>query len=75
MGDSGGGGAVPEEMLREVAVPVLVLDGGDSPAWMRDIAARTAELLPAGTHRTLPGQTHDVAPDALAPVLSEFLTT
>ncbi|TYB41340.1 alpha/beta fold hydrolase [Actinomadura chibensis] len=74
MDDAGSGGAVPEEVLRRVTVPALVLDGGDSPAWMRDIAARTAALLPAGTHRTLPGQTHDVAPDAVAPVLSAFLT-
>ncbi|NDU75372.1 alpha/beta fold hydrolase [Actinomadura sp. DSM 109109] len=73
MDDAATGAALPEDLLGAVAVPALVLDGGDSPAWIRDIARRTAELLPAGTHRTLDGQTHDVDPAALAPVLAEFL--
>ncbi|NVI86855.1 alpha/beta fold hydrolase [Actinomadura sp. BRA 177] len=71
--DDGGGGAMPEALIGRVTVPALVLDGGDSPAWMRDTAARVAGLLPAGTHRTLDGQTHDVAPGVLAPALAGFL--
>ncbi|WP_433471766.1 alpha/beta fold hydrolase [Spirillospora sp. CA-142024] len=74
MDDAATGAELPEDLLGRVAVPALVLDGGDSPAWMRDIARRTAALLPAGTHRTLDGQTHDVDPAALAPALEEFLT-
>ncbi len=35
-------------------------------------AKATAEALPMAEHRTLDGQSHDVAPDALAPVLVEF---
>ncbi|MDV9192557.1 alpha/beta hydrolase, partial [Streptomyces sp. SR27] len=30
--------------------------------------------LPRARHRTLTGQTHEVAPHVLAPVLEEFLT-
>lgn len=71
--DDAAGGAMPEALIERVTVPALVLDGGDSPAWMRDTARRVAALLPAGTHRTLGGQTHDVAPEVLAPVLAEFL--
>ena len=51
---------------------VLVVDGGASPAWLREAARAVAEALPQGTYRTLDGQTHEVAPHALAPVLAEF---
>ncbi|GAA1863313.1 alpha/beta fold hydrolase [Actinomadura bangladeshensis] len=71
--DDAEGGAMPEGLIRRVTVPALVLAGGDSPAWMRDTARRVAALLPAGTDRVLDGQTHDVAPEALAPVLADFL--
>ncbi|MFB4310232.1 alpha/beta fold hydrolase [Actinomadura sp. GTD37] len=71
--DDAGGGAIPTALIERVTAPALVMDGGDSPAWMRDTAHRVAALLPAGTHRTLDGQTHDVAPGALAPVLAGFL--
>ncbi|MFA1547057.1 alpha/beta fold hydrolase [Actinomadura chokoriensis] len=71
--DDASGGAMPEALIARVTVPALVLSGGDSPAWMVDTARRVAALLPAGTHRALDGQTHDVAPDALAPVLAGFL--
>jgi pimeloyl-ACP methyl ester carboxylesterase len=71
--DDAEGGAMPEGLIRRVAVPALVLAGGDSPAWMRDTARRVAALLPAGADRVLDGQTHDVAPEALAPVLADFL--
>ncbi|MFD0534160.1 hypothetical protein ACFQY7_10715 [Actinomadura luteofluorescens] len=74
MDDAATGAELPEDLLASVTVPALVLDGGDSPAWMRDIARRTAALLPAGTHRTLDGQTHDVDPAVLAPALERFLT-
>jgi pimeloyl-ACP methyl ester carboxylesterase len=57
---------------RDVAVPTLVLSGGASPHFLRSAAAATAEAIPGAEHRTLDGQTHDVAPDALAPVLVEF---
>jgi hypothetical protein len=56
-----------------VATPTLVLDGGASPSWIREPAQRVAGALPAGRHRSLEGQTHDVSPQALAPVLEEFL--
>lgn len=54
-------------------VPTLVLSGGASPAWFQHAADRVAGRQPHGEHRTLPHQTHDVAPGALAPVLAEFI--
>jgi pimeloyl-ACP methyl ester carboxylesterase len=66
------GGSVPRDLTSTIAVPALVLAGGASPQELQQAAKATAEALPAAAHRTLEGQTHDVAPDALAPVLVEF---
>jgi pimeloyl-ACP methyl ester carboxylesterase len=65
-------GSVPAERLRSVTVPTLVIDGGASPPFMHLAAEAAAEALPDARRRTLDGQTHDVAPDALAPVLAGF---
>ena len=63
---------VSRARLAEITAPTLVGDGGASPAWLRTTAAALADALPNAQHRTLDGQTHAVAPDALAPVLAEF---
>jgi pimeloyl-ACP methyl ester carboxylesterase len=67
-----GDGSVPTARLASITVPTLVMDGGASPAFMHNAAQATAHALPNGQHRTLEGQTHDVAPQVLAPVLVEF---
>jgi pimeloyl-ACP methyl ester carboxylesterase len=67
-----GDGSVPTERLASLTVPTLVIDGGASPAFMHNAAQALALALPNAQHRTLEGQTHDVAPEALAPVLVEF---
>jgi pimeloyl-ACP methyl ester carboxylesterase len=66
------GGHVPREVASRITVPTLLLSGGASPEGLQQAARATADALPNGEHRTLEGQTHDVAPDALAPVLTEF---
>ena len=63
---------VSRDRLAGITAPALVGDGGASPAWLRTTAAALAEALPNAQHRTLDGQTHAVAPEALAPVLAEF---
>jgi pimeloyl-ACP methyl ester carboxylesterase len=55
-----------------VGIPTLVIDGGASPAWMRNSAAALAKALPKGQHRSLDGQTHSADPAVLAPVLEAF---
>jgi pimeloyl-ACP methyl ester carboxylesterase len=65
-------GAVPTERLALVRVSTLVIDGGASPTFMHDAAQAAADALPNAQRRTLEGQTHDVAPDVLAPVLVAF---
>jgi pimeloyl-ACP methyl ester carboxylesterase len=68
-----GDGSVPTERAASVTAPTLVIDGGASPRWMRDAAAALAGALPGAKHLTLEGQTHDVAPEVLAPSLHAFL--
>ncbi|MEU2079096.1 alpha/beta fold hydrolase [Streptomyces sp. NPDC013489] len=68
-----GDGSVPERLLAGVHARVLVVDGGVSPMAVRQAARALTEALPRGRHRTLTGQTHDVAPHVLAPVLTDFL--
>lgn len=67
-------GPVPFERLAEVRTRVMVVDGGASPVFVRDTARAVAAALPRGRHRTLTGQTHEVAPHVLAPVLEDFFT-
>jgi pimeloyl-ACP methyl ester carboxylesterase len=67
-----GGGSVPRDLASTIAIPTLVLAGGASPQGLQQAAKATADALPTAEHRTLDGQTHDVTPDALAPVLVEF---
>jgi hypothetical protein len=55
-----------------VMVPTLVMDGGASPAWLRNAAQAVTDLLPNANRRTLEGQTHNVDAKVLAPVLKEF---
>ncbi|MBB5873528.1 pimeloyl-ACP methyl ester carboxylesterase [Allocatelliglobosispora scoriae] len=68
MGDS----SVPRERAAAITVPTLLLDGGASPESLRAATRATAEAIPGARHRTLDGQTHDVAPEVLAPVLTAF---
>ena len=68
----GNDGSLPIERLTVITVPALVIDGGASPAWMRDAVQAVAEVMPHAQRRTLEGQTHQVSPQVLAPVLMEF---
>lgn len=67
-----GDGSVPTDRAASVTVPTLVIDGGASPGWARRSVAALVDALPDGRLRTLDGQTHDVDPAVLAPVLVEF---
>ncbi|MFD8964139.1 alpha/beta fold hydrolase [Streptomyces sp. NPDC059568] len=67
-----GPGLVPAERLKSIRTRAVVVDGGCSPVLLRNAARSVAKALPRGRHRTLTGQTHDVAPHVLAPVLKEF---
>jgi pimeloyl-ACP methyl ester carboxylesterase len=66
------GEPLPRRWTDSVTVPSLVMDGGNSPAWMRNAARALVGVLPDVEYRTLEGQDHAAAPDAVAPVLAEF---
>jgi pimeloyl-ACP methyl ester carboxylesterase len=63
--------SLPRARLAGVAVPTLVIDGGTTP-WLSHAAQAVAGALPDARRRTLPGQPHNVAPEAIAPALAEF---
>jgi pimeloyl-ACP methyl ester carboxylesterase len=64
--------SVPTEKAASAAVPALVMDGGASYPFMHVTALALSKAMPHAQHRTLEGQTHEVAPQVLAPVLVEF---
>lgn len=63
--------SIPVERVRAVSIPILVMDGGETP-WLSHAARAVAEILPNVERRTLKGQPHNVAPEAIAPALIEF---
>lgn len=65
-------GVVPEERFAGLAAPVLALYGGASPDWAPASAAAVASSVKDGRQGVLPGQNHDVAPEALVPFLVGF---
>lgn len=62
---------VPVRMA-SIRIPALVIDGGASPEYMRQAAQAVAKAIPQAQYRTLEGQTHNVAAEAITPVLIEF---
>jgi len=65
--------AVPTERAARVAMPALIMNGGASEwSFMHSAAVALANAMPNAQHRSLEGQTHEVAAEALAPVLVEF---
>jgi pimeloyl-ACP methyl ester carboxylesterase len=66
------GQPLPARYCHEVTVPALVMDGGNSPAWIRNSARSLVGVLPDVKYRTLDGQDHAAAPEAVVPVLEEF---
>ncbi|MYV52791.1 alpha/beta hydrolase [Streptomyces sp. SID3212] len=65
---------VPLDRLATIGTRGMVVDGGASTRALRTAAKAVASALPRGRHRTLTGQTHEVAPHVLAPVLTDFFT-
>jgi pimeloyl-ACP methyl ester carboxylesterase len=64
--------SVPVDRAASIEVPTLVISGSASFPFFQETVEALAKALPHGEIRTLDGQTHDVAPEVLAPVLKEF---
>jgi pimeloyl-ACP methyl ester carboxylesterase len=70
--DNQRGKPLPASRWASVTIPALVMDGGNSPAWMRHANRSLASVLPNARYQTLQGQTHMLKPKAHAPILVEF---
>jgi pimeloyl-ACP methyl ester carboxylesterase len=68
------GEPLPARFTDSVTVPTLVMDGGASPAWMRNAARALVAILPDVQYRTLQGQDHAAPPEVLAPEIEDFLS-
>jgi pimeloyl-ACP methyl ester carboxylesterase len=58
--------------LEAIVVPTLVIDGGATFPFLHNTAEIMAKTIGGAERRTLEGQQHDVAPEAIAPALTEF---
>jgi pimeloyl-ACP methyl ester carboxylesterase len=67
--------AVPTERAARLATPTLVLAGEASYPFMLVTARALADAIPNAEYRALEGQTHEVAVEALAPVLAGFFSS
>ncbi|MFI0352003.1 alpha/beta fold hydrolase [Actinomadura sp. 9N407] len=67
-----GDGLLPAARLATLTIPALVMDGGASMDILRAASRAAADALPDAAYRTLPGQEHAVAAEAIAPALAEF---
>ena len=67
-------GSIPVDRASRVHAPTLVMTGGNGAPFMLETAKTLSKVIPNARLSTLAGQTHDVHPAALAPVLVEFFT-
>jgi hypothetical protein len=63
------------ERMASIPVSTLVISGGEIQARMLQAAQAVADALPTAEYRSLSGQTHDIVPAVLAPVLEEFFAS
>ena len=75
LGDNMAGKPLPSDRWSTVTNPALVIDGGASPPSLRNAVQALVDVLPNARRLTLEGQTHEVDPTVLTPVLVEFLTS
>jgi pimeloyl-ACP methyl ester carboxylesterase len=68
---SNGDFSMPKERIAKATVETLVIDGGTTP-WLSHTAQVVAETLPHAHRHTIAGQPHNVADEAMAPVLREY---
>ncbi len=67
-----GDGTVPADRMAAITVPTLIGDGGESAEEMHIGAKTIAGVVPGARTLTVPGQNHNIAPDELATLLTDF---
>jgi pimeloyl-ACP methyl ester carboxylesterase len=66
---------LPAKRAASVKVPTLVIAGGNSFPFMRKTMEELASAIPGARSHVIEGQEHNIAPDAMAPVLKDFFTS
>ena len=63
---------VTPALLAQIQTPTLAIAGSESPQALREATEAAARALPNGRALSLPGATHDLDPELLAPALEGF---
>jgi pimeloyl-ACP methyl ester carboxylesterase len=63
--------ALPKQLLAQIGVETLVIDGGTTP-WLSQAADAVAAVIPHAQRQTIAGQPHNVADEAMVPALKEY---
>ncbi|MEU4191287.1 alpha/beta hydrolase [Kribbella sp. NPDC026611] len=72
VGSNGSGQPLDAAQWAAIDVPVLVVNGGKSPAWMKTSTRELASVVPGAEHHEVPGQMHVIKATAIAPVIRAF---
>ncbi|RNE67239.1 alpha/beta fold hydrolase [Cryobacterium tepidiphilum] len=67
-----GDGTVPVERMRRIAVPTLLIYGGDSGDWAGKAVEALASAIPGAKQVAMQGQTHNADPATVAPEVMDF---
>jgi pimeloyl-ACP methyl ester carboxylesterase len=70
---NGSGQPLDASQWAAIDVPVLVVNGGKSPAWMKTSTRQLASVVPGAKHHEVPGQMHIIKATAIAPVIRDFV--
>jgi pimeloyl-ACP methyl ester carboxylesterase len=66
------GDPMDTEQWAPIEQPVLVVNGGKSPGWMKTSTRALAAAVPDAGHTEVPGQNHVIKAAAIAPVIADF---
>jgi pimeloyl-ACP methyl ester carboxylesterase len=69
------GGRLPAERWRTVTAPTLVMRGTASFPFVAAAAEAITAVLPHAELQVLPGQGHDPDPNAIAPIIEQFVSS
>lgn len=67
-----GDGEVPVDIAKNITIPTLIMDGEKSFEFMHATADTVAKIIPGAVRKTIKDQTHNLAPEAVAPELLNF---
>ncbi|TDO68326.1 pimeloyl-ACP methyl ester carboxylesterase [Kribbella sp. VKM Ac-2571] len=72
LGNNCFGDPMDTEQWAPIEQPVLVVNGGKSPGWMKTSTRALAAAVPGARHTEVPGQSHIIKAAAIAPVIADF---